>query len=216
MCLINLCKLHHISIRAVEFRMDFELSAKQDIEDQKLIQEGGASLELAISNIYSRYAKDIQSHYRRKGLDAETSEDLAHDVFIKLLENKENLSNVRMLGPWMWRVVFTNRAGYFRSKEAKIINTSVSDEGIENHLHYTDSTDAEDLSKCVEICIDKITEQDEQRGYALRLAVRYEWDNEQLSGFLGKKTKHATCEYISQSRKKIKPCLEECRQLQLA
>ena len=196
--------------------MDFELKAQQDIEDQKLIQQGGASLELAIANIYSRYAKDIQSHYRRKGLDAETSEDLAHDVFIKLLENKDNLNNVRMLGPWMWRVVFTNRAGDFRSKEAKIINASVSDEGLDNQLHYTDSSDKEDLSNCVERCLQKMTDEDEQRGYALRLAVRYEWDNEQLSGFLGKATKHATCEYISQSRKKIKPCLEECRELQLA
>lgn len=197
--------------------MDFEQKAQQDIEDQKLIQKGGASLELAISNIYSRYAKDIQSHYRRKGLDAETSEDLAHDVFIKLLENKDNLNNVRMLGPWMWRVVFTNRAGYFRSKEAKIINASVSNEGLDNQLDYSsDSTDKEDLANCVERCLQKMTDEDEQRGYALRLAVRYEWDNEQLSGFLGKKTKHATCEYISQSRKKIKPCLEECRELQLA
>ena len=196
--------------------MDFEVTAQQDLEDQKLIQQGGASLELAISNIYMRYAKDIQSHYRRKGLDAETAEDLAQDVFIKLLENKDNLKNVRLLGPWMWRVVFTNRAGYFRSKESKIIKASVSDEGLETRLYYNESTDQQEVSQCVEKCIEKMTEQDEQRGYALRLAVKYEWDNEQLSVFLGKKTKHATCEYISQSRKKLKPCLEQCRQLQIA
>ena len=96
----------------------------------------------------------------------------------------------------------------------KIKSASVSDEGLENMHHYTENTDEEDLKNCVELCFQKITDQDEQRGYALRLAVKYEWDNEQLAGFLGKKTKHATSEYISQSRKKIKPCLAECRELQ--
>lgn len=194
--------------------MDFKALAKQDEEDQRLIKEGGESLELAISNIYMRYASDIQSHYRRKGLDHELAEDLAHEVFIKILENKDKLSDINMLGPWMWRVVFTNKADYFRKKETKIKNASVSDDELENMQSDIENLDTEELKNCVEECFQQMAEKDEKRAYAFRLAVRYEWNNEQLAEFLGKKTKHAASEYISQSRQKIKPCLEACRELQ--
>lgn len=192
--------------------MDLEAQAREDKDDMQRILQGGADLEVAITNIYMRYAKDIQMHYRRKGLDWETAEDLAQDVFIKLLEHRESLKDVRMLGPWMWRIVFTNKADYFRHKETKVKLASVDDEILMNH-HATDNAQGEDVKQCIEECFKKIAEQDEQRAYALRLSLRYEWDIEQLASFLDKKTKHATCEYISQSRKKIKPCLEDCREL---
>lgn len=194
--------------------MDLQAKAKQDSEDQQLIQQGGASLELAISNIYMRYAKDIQSYCIRRGFNTESAEDILQLVFIKLLKKKKMLSDVKMLGPWLWSVVRTTLIDYTRRPDDARGKDKISIDDVENTLIYSEKTDQDDLKNCVESCFHKMAENDEQRAYALRLAVKYEWDNEQLSTYLGKETRHATSEYISQSRKKIKPCLEKCRELQ--
>jgi len=192
--------------------MDFETKARQDKADQKLILSGGENREQAIANIYSRYAKDILGHYCSKGLDLDTAEELMHDVFIKILQNREKLVDVDMLGPWIWKVVFNNKVDYFRKKEVRISNASVSDENLEHHLSYTQNTDSEDFKLCVEECFKSFADKYPKHSYALRLSVKYGWTPVQLAFFLDLKTNHAASEFIYQSRKKIQPCMQLCRE----
>ena len=51
----------------------------------------------------------------------------------------------------------------------------------------------------------------EEQAQALTLIAFYGWDIEEISRFLGR-TQGATREYLSQSRKKLRPFLEPCHE----
>lgn len=75
-----------------------------DKTDQELLQELIQGNSKAFDAIYMRYVPHVEAFACCMLKDMSEAEDLAHDLFLKLWENKGSLQNVRSLRNYLFRM----------------------------------------------------------------------------------------------------------------
>ena len=113
----------------------------------------------------------------------------------------------------MWSIARNTLISDFRKNERHLTDADL-DESLAQGERATLPNDLvqDALTDCVQQAFLRFRQNHEERAQALTLIAFYGWDIEEISSFLGR-TQAATREYLSQSRKKLRPFLEPCYEL---
>ena len=110
----------------------------------------------------------------------------------------------------MWTIARNTLISDFRNNERHLTDADL-DESLAQGERATLPNDPVQnaLTDCVQHAFLRFRQNHEERAQALTLIAFYGRDIEEISGFLGR-TQAAMREYLSQSRKKLRPFLEPC------
>ncbi len=165
--------------------------------------------------------KTIRSFLAKKRCPAELAEDIAHDVYCKLIEKYDNV-NVResikeslrhnKIAPYMWRIIDNTYNDYHRRSKDKFhvdINETEAEKNRQFSLEtYATNADG-NVTDCVKISFQRFAEDHPQRAVALELAAIEGWSIKELANYL-ERSEGATREYLRQCRKALRPYIEHC------
>lgn len=135
----------------------------------------------AFSFIYDSYVHDLLSYGVNLGFDEDTCRDAVHDVFCKILSDKNKFLNVNNLTSYLFRAV-RNYLFNFQKK-----NHNLSDSSFENIPFFTEVTtleslidreDTEKLKQTVENLLNQLTPRQREVVY---LRYMQEMDYEEIA-----------------------------------
>lgn len=183
---------------------------QQDLECIQQIRSGGKRRTEGITTLYRKYAPQLKHFFFRRGKTKEQTEDLLHEVFIQIIRQIDSYRGEGAFSAWMWTIARNTLISDFRKNERHLTDADL-DESLAQGERATLPNDPvqDELTDCVQQAFLRFRQNHEERAQALTLIAFYGWDIEEISGFLGR-TQAATREYLSQSRKKLRPFLEPC------
>ncbi|MCP4151451.1 MAG: RNA polymerase sigma factor [bacterium] len=132
----------------------FHDPAMNKIEDKQLVRSIAEGDEAAFEEILRRYHKKIINFIYYFTRDANHSEDIAQDVFIKVWKNAAKFKGNSTFATWLYRVVVNTCLNYCRSKKSteKHVETCADPESVKggtvstgNNFSSTERTEREYL-----------------------------------------------------------------------
>lgn len=178
----------------------------------ELIRRGGKKAQQGMSVLYQRYAPLLIGYLMKNfGFTHEEAEDVIQDAFVNIvryLSTTRQETEVREVGPWIWRITINRAKDILRSPERR---RRVEEDVVEREraAPQEDTPDA-GLVDCVRRAFRAFAADHPTRAEALRLAILEEWTMQELTTYL-ERSYGATREYVSQCRKALRPYLEHCR-----
>lgn len=166
-----------------------------------------------ITLLYRKYALPIKHYYLKRGMRPEQAEDLLQEVFVLVVRKIDGYKGDGAFSAWIWTIARNTLISEYRKSNNKIDHDNL-DDILDAGAHATQAINLveEEYKKCVRDAFQDFSKEHQDRAHALSLSVFHGWNIEELSGFLGR-TRGATREFLSQSRKKIKPFLVRCYEL---
>lgn len=185
-------------------------SSLSDNELISRISDGGASGETAFTTFYERYASKIKSSlYHYEGVPSDDISDVFQETCMKIIRSADGYQG-GSVGAWVRQIARNVAIDYWR-KNGRL---QPFGEGEEENL--TDDVHPELLSQeSVEDCVQRSLKLF-QKAYPERYYVIHaQLDGISISeiGKLIDRSLSATKEFISQSKKKLAPFLNNCTQL---
>ncbi len=183
---------------------------KQDLDCVMQIRAGGKQRAEGISTLYGKYVPQMKRFFMRKGKSLVQAEDLVQDVFVQVVRNIDSYRHEGSFSAWIWTIARNKLISEYR-KSGNQANEMEFDENLFESVPIDSAynPDQKALQKCVHNAFERFSLQHHERAHALTLLAIYGWTIDEMSGYLGR-TKTATREYLSQSRKKLRPFLKPC------
>lgn len=183
---------------------------QQDFDCLMQIRASGKQRTEGISTLYRKYAPQMKRYFMRQGKSFAQAEDLLQDVFVQVVRNIDSYRDEGSFSAWLWtiarnRLISEYRKSVNHASEIELDENLIEDVSIDS----AHNSDQEALQKCVHDAFERFSLQYHERAHALILSAVYGWTIEEMSSFLGR-TVAATREYLSQSRKKLRPFLKPC------
>ena len=170
----------------------------------------------AVSWLYGRYAGRIKCYMTRSGLRDE-AEGLMHEVFVRVLRRGDTFSHgAERFEAWLWAIarnVLIDRVAANQCRERHIVEAQIdADELTDPYSNPESDADASDIRECFWRRFEQFKLEHPARATALSWLVVDQLEIEDIAKILGR-THHATCQYLSECRRKLRPFMEPCRKL---
>lgn len=173
---------------------------------------GGAAREQAVARLYRSFRAPLLAFFRRNGIAADLAEDLLQDVFIRITQRADTFRGEAQAGSWIWAIARNRLIDHIRERSPELL---LDDDGWavvgDAAAQPEPASDVHSLERCVQRAFMRFGRGAGDRAEALRRVVLDGWEVADVAVFLGR-TVRATHEYLSQTRKKFAPFLEECRE----
>lgn len=168
-----------------------------------------SSIQSIIEEAFIAYAKDVNKWLRYKGCAPAMAEDLVQDAFMKLHDQYSGLEDKQSLKPWLISVAQNAYFNYLEKASTRYEGKEIYEGQINDHP--TEQPDGHvEIMDCVTRKLSEFQRVEPERAYAINLQM----DSMPIFeiALILDRTEQATREYLSQSKKKLKPYLEECRE----
>lgn len=164
--------------------------------------------------LYDWFAIPAIKFLRSKKIDLEDANDILQETIIKVFEKLTTLKNDQKFESWIWQILRNNMNNFWNKNNKK--NTTMfamNNEDIENkmgdeNIKIKFENEFSSKEDCVENKFKIFTQDMPDRAYVLELKMNQIADKEIALRI--NRTLAATKEFISQSRKKIAPYIEDC------
>lgn len=183
---------------------------QQDSDCVALIRAGGKQRAEGITLLYRKYVPHIKRFFIRQGQSKENAEDMLQDLFVQVVRNIESYRHEGAFSAWIWTIARNKLISEYRKSRSQLSEIEFDENLIEDvSTNPTSGLEQQTLQSCVRVAFERFSQQYYERAHALTLLTVYGWTIEEMSSFLGR-TEAATREYLSQSRKKLRPFLKPC------
>ena len=197
-----------------------ELPSRSDgADDDHLLQtimDGGTGSGRAIAALYDRYEVQMLRFFRAHSLDIHDAEDLLQYTFVKVIEKARSLKEVSNGRAWLWQIARNTLLDALRRRKSLSRRQELfDDDEVEGYADPSSQSVESGSPRRAEECVS-----------AGLLAFKRDFPDrwfvvsEQLDGaeinsisiVIGRSIA-ATTVYISQSKKKLAPYIDNCRAL---
>jgi len=186
----------------------------RDREALELIRQGGIGRRQGVSRLYEGYYHLFVGFFRRHRLSQSEAEDLAQTAFVNIVRACDSFRGEARLDTWLWAIARNTLMSFFRQRQP---NLSIDDDdwqpdGDGMAALQTEAPAIRELEDCVRAAYRLFEAAEPARAANLALLVLYGWEIDEIAAVVGR-TNAATREYLSQCRKRLRPFLENCREL---
>lgn len=164
-----------------------------------------------IERLYHSHCGKLVRFFKRCGQSEALAQDLAQESFVQALRHLPQFDGRAQLSTWVWAIARNLLLAHLRKQGRRVERvTDETGEPVElDALTSEPSGRLTDLQDCVRRGFAAFAQQHPERAQVLYLAAVEGWTREELAQFLGR-TPHATSEYLSQCRAKLRPFLADC------
>ncbi len=176
------------------------------------IRKGGRERQEGIAQLYREFAPAFLRFFMKHRVQRELAEDLVQEVFVNITRSCDGFRQDDRFDAWVWTIARNCLMDFYRQR---LPDTGLEDDLLESLAEERSDLQAalgsdDGLADCVRRVFQAFSADHPSRAEALSLLSFHEWGIEQMAAFLGR-TKGATREYLSQSRKLMRPYMEDCR-----
>lgn len=176
------------------------------------IRRGGRARQEGISDLYRELAPAFLRFFMKHRVQRDQAEDLVQEAFVNITRACDDFRQDDRFEAWVWKIARNCLMDFFRER---LPDTGLEDDWLDKLAEDRSDLQAglnsdDGLADCVRRVFRAFSADHPSRAEALSLLTFYEWSIEEMADFLGR-TKGATREYLSQSRKLMRPYLEGCR-----
>ena len=165
-----------------------------------------ATAELELEALYRSHFGKLVGYFRRCGIEESVATELAQDSYVNALRGLPNFQGQSKLSTWLWTIARNVMLAYVRTS-AHVHRAF--EELDPDSLTNGDSPHLRDMCDCIRRGFAAFAHQHPERAQVLFLAAVEGWTIAELAEFLNR-TPHATTEYLSQCRAKLKPFIADC------
>lgn len=127
------------------FPLYAQVNVKSPLTDEEVVDAIRQQNDSAMVNVlYSRYADKVYRKCYSFVKDEAAAEDLAHDIFIKVLLNLNSFSGRSKFSSWLYSVTYNFCIDYLRRKQRHLIESIDNDSSVT--VNVADADTVEDLS----------------------------------------------------------------------
>lgn len=172
------------------------------------------ALRLELEGLYRSHFRRIAAYFVRCGLAEAVAQELAQDSFVQALRGLVQFDGQARLSTWLWTIARHVLLTHLRRNQSRF------DDGPASTLSGAEPVDPDSLS-CTPCAAEVVRQDCVRRGFAafaaahperaqvLYLAAVEGWSRGELAELIGRST-HATTEYLSQCRAKLRPYIAHC------
>jgi RNA polymerase sigma-70 factor (ECF subfamily) len=161
------------------------------------------------------HAQAIGFLIKRGRLSIDEANDVFQETIIKIFKNMNHLTDDNKFESWVWQILRNTMTDHIRKNkrmsavEVQSQNEDMPEESIEDYsIKLKDDHQYTSPDDCVSSRLTIFEQNMPDRHYAIRLQMNG-LSIKEISNQLGR-TLSATKEFLSQSRKKLKPFIEDC------
>jgi RNA polymerase sigma-70 factor (ECF subfamily) len=177
-----------------------------------------AKLNVAYKSLNNFFYKKAFRFLLSNRLNEEDADDVIQETFIKVFEKIDTLKEDGKFESWLWQILRNNMNEFYRKSNRKNdVMFSVASEDLENLTGDEDvkvghGQKYDDQQSCIEEKFKLFKEEMPDRHYVINLQ-KEGVSIEDVSIRIGR-SYAATKEFLSQSKKKLIPYFEECKDLE--
>lgn len=176
------------------------------------IRSGGRERQEGISQLYREFAPAFLRFFVKHRVQRDQAEDLVQEVFVNITRSCDGFRQDDRFEAWIWKIARNCLMDFYRQR---LPDTGLEDDFLDKLAEERDELQTahgsdDGLADCVRRVFQVFSAEHPSRAEALSLMSFHEWGIEEMAAFLGR-TKGATREYLSQSRKLVRPYMESCR-----
>jgi RNA polymerase sigma factor (sigma-70 family) len=177
-----------------------------------------AKLNVAYKSLNNFFYKKAFRFLLCNKLNDEDADDVIQETFIKVFEKIDTLKEDGKFESWLWQILRNNMNEFFRKSNRKNdVMFSVASEDLENltgdeDVKVSHGQKYDDQQSCIEEKFKLFKEEMPDRHYVINLQ-KEGVSIEDVSIRIGR-SYAATKEFLSQSKKKLIPYFEECKDLE--
>jgi len=182
-------------------------------EDELLaaLRAGSAQRRQALALLYEQHADRLRNYFVAQRLTREEAEDRVQDTFVNVLRNLDSFRADSRFTAWLWAIARNELLMFLRSAKRREVPAGDDLPEASVPAHDAGGGIVSSLQDCVQQALSRFEQQFRDYAQVIRLVSLYDWGLSDVAAFLGKKP-GATREYLSQSRKRLAPFLEHCRE----
>ena len=175
-------------------------------------------LNIAYKSLNSFFYKSALRFLKLNKLNKEDADDVIQETFIKVFEKIDTLKDDRKFESWLWQILRNNMNEFYRKSNRKNdVMFSVASEDLENltgdeDVKVSHGQKYDDQQSCIEEKFKLFKEEMPDRHYVINLQ-KDGVPVEDISIRIGR-SYAATKEFLSQSKKKLIPYFEECKDIE--
>lgn len=186
-----------------------------DSELIKYIKDKSSRSDYACGELYKRHSQMIYIVFCSKGFDHEDAEDAMQKVFVKFLKSISQFKEKSSLKTYLYSIAKNLYIDIIKSADNRKLRTFDQIESLIEKQNYDDKTPESDLIReetrsCVRRVIREFAKENSLCADIITLIVLEKLDIKEVASLTGK-SYGATCQYLSQCRKKISPLLQSCK-----
>ena len=184
-----------------------------DEEILKKLELGGKEQEKALSELYTKKAKEFGRFFMSNGLDQMSADEVVQETVLKIFKQASAYRGEGSINSWMWQIARNTLTDFIRSRKREKAQ-NFDDDGwkqaeTNKSLQVTDEIDP---SRAAEDCVTqgllRFEEIDPDRAYAIKLVVEGV-DGREIADRIGK-TYTAARQYLTQCRQHLAPYIKDC------
>jgi RNA polymerase sigma-70 factor (ECF subfamily) len=189
------------------------------LTDEQLVERVRKGKTRALDELYRRYARPLYAFCATMSGAAE-SEDIVHDVFMRLIESADAFNPQRAsFRTWIFRIARNRCIDLIRHQKSLTMvslekplkrddgsRSSALQETLADHQETVEQTLIKEAGiDAVRNCIDALVQEEERQAIALYYLVGKVY--REIGDILGRSTSTAK-NYVTSAREKVKRCLE--------
>ena len=177
-----------------------------------------AMTDIAYESLSSFFYKNASSFLKLNKLNEEDADDVIQETFIKVFEKIDTLREDSKFESWLWQILRNNMNEFYRKTNRKNdVMFSIESEHLENltgdeDVKVSHGQKYDDQQSCIEEKFKLFKQEMPDRHYVINLQ-KDGVSIEDISIRIGR-SYAATKEFLSQSKKKLIPYFEECKDLE--
>ena len=177
-----------------------------------------AKLNVAYKALNNFFYKKAFRFLLRNKLNDEDADDVIQETFIKVFEKIDTLKEDGKFESWLWQILRNNMNEFYRKSNRKNdVMFSVASEDLQNlkgdeDVKVSNGQKYDDQQSCIEEKFKLFKEEMPDRHYVINLQ-KDGVSIEDISIRIGR-SYAATKEFLSQSKKKLTPYFEECKDIE--
>lgn len=137
-----------------------------------------------------------------------TARELTQETLVRAVVHLDSFRSESRLSTWVWSIAANVLKEYYRSRRASMA-VQVNQEIDPDTLTSATPAHLNVQGDCVRRGFSAFAAEHPDRAQAIYLAYVEGWTREELAEHLGR-TAHATTEYLSQCRQRLRPFIAEC------
>ena len=163
-----------------------------------------------LETLYRSHFGKVGGWFRHSGIPESTAHELAQDTFVSALRGLGQFKGDSKLSTWVWAIARNRLLAHWRTERQKGNGGNTDSTPIDPDS-LSDGTDLhlKNQNECVRRGFAAFSAEHPERAQVIYLAVVEGWTREELAEHLGR-TPHATTEYLSQCKARLKPFIEHC------
>ncbi|PWG63688.1 RNA polymerase sigma factor [Spiribacter halobius] len=164
----------------------------------------------ALASLYRRHAAGLRERYRRQGVSAAEADDWTHDTFLRLIRHAHEVRDPARIGAWLRT---TARRVMIDALRLRRHQQPLADDVIERladpQLSIPEQVAQEEHGARIRLALVRFARAHPDRARCLIWAALDGLAMAEIGARLGR-TPGAAREYVSQSRKKLRPFVRDC------